>query len=87
MHVVVNTADLVGTEVPISTSAADLVRMRFAPPARPRVLRVKALAAALISEIEAIRDADPAAARAASVAITAAQDASMWAVHAATEGL
>lgn len=86
MHVTIHTAALPAHEVPISDEAAGLVRLSFNPSALPRVEAIKALAAALISECRA-DFANPAAARAAALAATAAEEAAMWGVKAATAGL
>jgi len=91
MHVRIRTVAIPDGETPITNSAAELVRMRFNPSDRPAVDRIKALAAALISECEAIRE-DAAenggrGAREASIAITEAQAACMFAVAAATADL
>lgn len=45
-----------GHETPISNSAAEIVRMGFNPSSLPKVDAIKGLAAALISECEALRD-------------------------------
>jgi hypothetical protein len=88
MHVTINTAALVAEEVAITDSAAALVRMGFNPSTLPRVDRIKALAAALVSECETVREENPGgAAREAALAITQAQTASMFAVAAATSRL
>ncbi|MEL6680614.1 MAG: hypothetical protein AAFQ51_18070 [Pseudomonadota bacterium] len=87
MHVKINTAALNAAEVPITNNAAALVRMSFNPSDIPQVDRIKALAAALISECEALREDKPVAAREASIAITDIQSASMFAVAAATAHL
>ena len=87
MHVIINTAALNQEEVPISDSAAQLVRMGFTPSTLKPVDRITALAAALVSECEAITAEKPAGAREAAIAITDLQKASMMAVAAATAGL
>jgi hypothetical protein len=87
MHVKINTAALVEEEVPINNSAAALVRMGFNPSTLPKVDRVKALAAAFISECEAIKAEDGPGAREAAIAITDMQKTSMMAVAAATADL
>lgn len=87
MHVIINTAALNQEQVPISNSAAELVRMGFNPSTLAPVDRIKALAAALISECEAIRSEGGKGAREASVAITEIQSGSMFAVAAATADL
>lgn len=87
MHVTIHTAAITNDETPISNSAAELVRMGFNPSTRPEVDRIKALAAALISECETIRDQGGKGAREASIAITEMQGASMFAVAAATADL
>lgn len=71
----------------LSPTARDAIRLSFNPSGNEKVLRLKTLAAALITEYEGIRDANPAAAREAAVAITNLQTASMWGVLAATKGL
>ena len=87
MHVIINTTALTGEEVPINSTAAEVVRMGFNPSTLPPVDRIKALAAALVSECENIRDENRDAAREASIAITEIQGATMFAVAAATKGL
>ncbi|MCP4243935.1 MAG: hypothetical protein GY772_25575 [bacterium] len=87
MHVKIHTAAVPDGETAISDSAAALVRMGFNPSRIEPVDRIKALAAALVSECEAIRDSDGAGAREASIAITDLQKASMMAVAAATAHL
>lgn len=88
MHVKIFTGALPeGAETHITGSAADTVRMGFNPSKMPRVDRIKALAAALISECEAMRDDGVGSAREAAIAITQVQGASMFAVAAATAGL
>lgn len=87
MHVKIRTAAVPDGETPITNSAAELVRMGFNPSTLERVDRIKALAAALISECEAIRDSDGDGGREAAIAITQVQGASMFAVAAATAGL
>ncbi|MCY3648304.1 MAG: hypothetical protein OXG40_01065 [Acidimicrobiaceae bacterium] len=66
---------------------ADLVRTAFNPSGDGAEDRIKALAAALVNEIDAL-PVDPAdggrVARPKAVAITNVQQASMWAVNAAT---
>lgn len=88
MHVKVHTGAVPDGYVSISNSAAKLVRMGFNPSALPQVDRIKALAAALVSELEGMRDdrAHPGG-REAAIAITDIQKASMMAVAAATAGL
>jgi hypothetical protein len=87
MHVNVWTGALPGTEVTISNSALALVRGGFNPSARPQVDVLKALGAAIISELEKMRDdrAHPGS-REAAIAITQLQGATMFAVAAATAG-
>lgn len=88
MHVKIATGALPeGAETHITNSAASLVRMGFNPSSLPQVDRIKALAAALISECEAMRDARGPGAREAAIAITEIQGASMFAVAAATAHL
>ena len=71
----------------LSESAKEAIRFTFNPSGNAQVNRLKFLAAALITEYERVRDGGNGAAREASVAITNAQTASMWAVLAATKGL
>lgn len=89
-HVIVNTGPVQGKEVPVSTEAMDLVRLSFNPSSMERVAVLKSLAAAFISECEAIK-AEAAGGgkggREASIAITEAQGACMFAVAAATANL
>ena len=87
MHVKIHTAAVPDGATTISQSAAELVRMGFNPSKLERVDRIKALAAALVSECEDIRDDRGPGAREAAVAITQIQGASMFAVAAATAGL
>lgn len=87
MHVKIHTAAIPDGETHISDEAAALVRMGFNPSRLEPVDRIKALAAALVSECEAIRDARGAGAREAAIAITQIQGASMFAVAAATADL
>lgn len=87
MHVNIHTAAVPDGESTISDSAAKLVRMGFNPSRLEPVDRIKALAAALVSECEAIRDAGGEGAREAAIAITETQKASMMAVAAATADL
>lgn len=84
MHVKINTPALDNAEVPITNGAAALVRMGFNPSRFPQVDRIKALAAALVSEAEAIKKAGGPGAREAAIAITEIQGACMFAVAAAT---
>lgn len=71
----------------ISETAREAVRLSFNPSGDQTVYRLKLLAAALITEYEAVRDRNPQAGREAAVAITNMQTASMWGVLAATKGL
>lgn len=87
MHVKIHTAAIPDGETHISNEAAALVRMGFNPSKLEPVDRIKALAAALISECENIRDARGAGAREAAIAITDMQKTSMMAVAAATAHL
>lgn len=84
MHVTVHTAALAGAEVPISDAAAEQVRMGFNPSTSSRVHRLKALAAAFISECDRLRSDGMGNAREAAVAATQMQGACMFAVAAAT---
>ncbi len=87
MHVKIHTAAIPDGQSNISPGAAKLVRMGFNPSRLEPVDRIKALAAAMISECEAIREAGGSGAREASIAITEIQGASMFAVAAATADL
>ena len=87
MHVKIHTAAVPDGLSNISPSGAKLVRMGFNPSRLEPVDRIKALAAALVSECETIRDAGGAGAREAAVAMTQIQGASMFAVAAATAEL
>lgn len=87
MHVKIHTAAIPDGETPINSSAASLVRMGFNPSKLEPVDRIKALAAALISECENIRDSKGPGAREAAIAITDIQKASMMAVASATAHL
>lgn len=84
MHVTIHTAALQNVAVTISDSAAATVRMRRNPSHAAEVDAIKALAAALISECEALAEAGEPAAREAKIAITQIQGACMFAVAAAT---
>jgi hypothetical protein len=87
MKVEVYPSDGSFTMVPVSTSAAALVRAGFNPSGNIRVGLLKTMAAAMISELETIRDdREHPGAREAAIAITQLQGASMFAVAAATAG-
>ncbi len=60
------------------------VGLTFNPSGDDRVHRLKAMYAAIIDELDAMRGNRSEQARLASVAITEAQGAQMWAVKAAT---
>ncbi len=66
-------------KVLVSQAALDRVRASFNPSDKPRVDRIKLLAAALISEIE-----DGPSSREAALAVTNIEQGAMWAVKAAT---
>ncbi len=87
MHVAIHTAAVPDGKSNISPAAAELVRMGFNLSRLESVDRIKALAAALISECEVIRDARGKGAREAAIAITEIQTASFFAVAAATADL
>jgi len=72
--------------LPISETAENAVGLDFNPSGSPRVLLLKKLAAAFITECENMAD-DGIARREAKVAITEMETACMWAVKAATKGL
>jgi len=82
MHVNIHTGATPNGVSSISPSAAELVELGPSPTCPPAD-RIKALAAALITECEAIRDARQAGAREAAVAITQIQGATMFGVTAA----
>lgn len=86
MHVTINTGAINNERADISDNAAKAVRMGFNPSALPRVDRLKALAAAFLTECDLVAAELPEAAREAAVAKTNMQTASMWAVLAATTG-
>ncbi|ETX26496.1 DUF7681 family protein [Roseivivax isoporae] len=87
MHVKIHTTAIPDGQCTITDTAAALVRMGFNPSTLHTVDTIKALAAALVSECEAIRDAKGPGAREAAIAITDVQKASMMAVAAATAHL
>ena len=87
MHVKIHTAAIPDGTSTISNTAAETVRMGFNPSRLEPVDRMKALAAALISECEAIRDGKGKGGREAAIAITQLQGATMFAVAAATADL
>lgn len=60
------------------------VGLTFNPSGDDRVQRLKAMYAAIIDELNAMREDRSEQARLASIAITEAQGAQMWAVKAAT---
>lgn len=60
------------------------VGLTFNPSGDDRVQRLKAMYAAIIDELVAMRDGRSEQSRLASIAITEAQGAQMWAVKAAT---
>lgn len=90
-HVIINTGAANGATTAVSTTAMDTVRLGFNPSKMERVDRIKSLAAAFISECEELReeakDAGGQGGREASIAITEAQGACMFAVAAATANL
>lgn len=83
MHVTIHTAAVPNGTTNISPGAAQMVRMGFNLSKSERVDRIKALAAALISECEGVRS-EGGSAREASIAITDIQSGCMFAVAAAT---
>jgi hypothetical protein len=87
MHVKIHTAAVPDGTTTISNSAAELVRMGFNPSKLEQVDRIKALAAALVSECEAINNGVRPGGREAAIAITQIQSGTMFAVAAATAGL
>lgn len=84
MKVTISTPAVANGVVGISEQSAQAVRMGFNPSSIERVDRLKALAAAFLSECDLVAAEIPAAAREAAVAKTNMQTASMWAVLAAT---
>lgn len=74
-------------EFACSESALELVRYSFNPSGSWEAASCKALAAAFISQCEQLRDDDPVGydPRAAAIAITNAETASMYAVKSATK--
>lgn len=95
MHLKINTAALVSHDVPISDDAARAVRMGFNPSSMPRVDALKAMAAAMLSELEGIRreavmaegDVPEALALELDQAEIEIRAGSMWSVAAATHRL
>lgn len=87
MHITIHTAAVPDGKTNITNSAAETVRMGFNPSRLEAVDRIKALAAALVSECETLRGLGGKGAREASIAITEVQTASFFAVAAATAGL
>ena len=87
MHVRIHTGALPDDECAITDEAASQVRMSFNPSTLAEVDRLKALAAAFISECDRLSAANPAAGRELAVAKTNMQQASMWGVAGATQHL
>ena len=87
MHIKLHMGEETPPETHVTGTAADLVRYKFNPSGLADVQRIKFIAAALISECEALRDAKGPGAREAAIAITDIQKASMMAVAAATAHL
>lgn len=86
MHVTLHTANLDNVSISITDEAAKDVRMNFNPSTLPNVDRLKALAAAFISECQRISAEVPDSGRDMAVAKTNMKQASMWAVSGATTG-
>ncbi|MCI5097522.1 MAG: hypothetical protein MRY77_14500 [Rhodobacteraceae bacterium] len=91
-HVIINTGPVIGREVPVSTAAADMVRMKFNPSGSEDVDTLKSLAAAFVSvcadlSMEAAEADHASACREFAVAQTQMQTACMFAVAAATPRL
>lgn len=82
MHVTIHTGATPNGVSTISPSAAALVELGSSPSCPPAD-RIKALAAALVSECEIIRESGLPGAREAAVAITQVQGATMFAATAA----
>jgi hypothetical protein len=72
--------------VGVSTEAEEAIRFSFNPSGLQRVTRLKALAAAFISECDAVLLDGTMSGREMAVAKTQMQTASMWAVLGATKG-
>lgn len=68
----------------ITKRAEKRVRLDFNPSNSGSVHNIKLLTAALISNIEVLPAEDPETARLKALAMTAAEEAAMWAVKAAT---
>jgi len=77
--------DTANMKVNMSPGARAAVRLEFNPSSDDRVHRLKVLAAAFITECEAVRN-EGIGAREVSIAITHMETAAMWAVKAATAG-
>jgi hypothetical protein len=87
-HVVLNVGgEIHGTQVPMSLDACDAIRFKFNPSGLHNVAKLKALAAAFISQCDEVAKEMPGSGRELSVAKTNMQTASMWAVLGATKGL
>ena len=86
MHVLIKTAALDSYEAPIQNADAEAVRMGFNPSTLPRVDAIKALAAALMSEMRAAGN-EAGDGRSAALAVTNVEQAAMWGVKAATAKL
>jgi hypothetical protein len=87
MHVTINTPSLHDVEVPISTHCANTARLTYNPSNSPDVHRLKALAAAFLTECDRILCTSKSqSAREFATAKTNAQTALMWAVAGATAG-
>lgn len=84
MHVKIHTGACSDGTSPISNSALECVRGESSPSGDAAVDRVKALTAALITEMEAARSDGIGNAREAAIAITQFQGACMFAVAALT---
>lgn len=86
-----NPADTMGTTMPVVVSDEALEAVRYVYSAQFKnndIDAMKLLAAAFITVCDRQRHRGiPQVARAASVAITAAEDAAMWGVKAATHGM
>lgn len=86
-HVILNTGDCDGVEIPVTDTAIKMVRGNFNPSGMDVIDVTKSLAAALISQLETIRDSYNGDVREAEVAITHVQTACMFGLASATSKL
>lgn len=83
MRVEIFTDAAQGVSVPINVMAANMVRLHFNPDGIAQIDRIKALAAALVSECHILQRSGGPGAREASVAITHIQGGTFFAIEAA----